>query len=173
MLRASFKYGFILGVLALSCGPVQAATDHTREQEAGRAAPAPVEIVEADSSPARVQLSATVTGLRSRDGDLLGYVFADERGFPRDLSRATKRVQLSASSDRVSFQVAPGRYAIVLVHDENKNGSLDKNFIGMPREGIGLSNFEFEGRPRRPPRWSEAAVQVDGRKTVEIKMNYF
>jgi len=26
------------------------------------------------------------------------------------------------------------------VHDENSNGKMDTNFIGMPREGVGASN---------------------------------
>jgi uncharacterized protein (DUF2141 family) len=38
----------------------------------------------------------------------------------------------------------PGTYGITLVDDENKNGTLDKSFFGMPKEGFGFSNFFIE-----------------------------
>ena len=36
--------------------------------------------------------------------------------------------------------VAPGRYGIVVLHDENENRKIDRNFIGLPKEGWGMSN---------------------------------
>jgi uncharacterized protein (DUF2141 family) len=41
----------------------------------------------------------------------------------------------------VEFDKLPaGEYAVSLFHDENDNKVLDKNFIGIPKEGIGTSN---------------------------------
>ena len=34
----------------------------------------------------------------------------------------------------------PGTYAAKVMHDENDNGKLDTNFMGMPIEGYGFSN---------------------------------
>ena len=34
--------------------------------------------------------------------------------------------------------VAPGEYSLLVIHDENRNGKLDKA-LGMPREGFGFS----------------------------------
>jgi uncharacterized protein (DUF2141 family) len=54
--------------------------------------------------------------------------------------------------------IPPGRYAIGLFHDENGNGELDKNFIGIPREGYGLSN---NVRPRfSTPSFEDVAFDV-------------
>jgi len=36
--------------------------------------------------------------------------------------------------------VAAGTYAVSAFHDENSNGKLDRNFMGIPREGVGASN---------------------------------
>jgi len=33
-----------------------------------------------------------------------------------------------------------GVYAVSIFHDENKNSTLDKNFLGIPSEGYGFSN---------------------------------
>ena len=67
-------------------------------------------------------------------------------------------------------EVAPGRYAISLFHDENSNKKLDKKLI-MPAEGYGFSRnapVVFG-----PPSFGSAAFPVDGGETREaIKMRY-
>lgn len=37
-------------------------------------------------------------------------------------------------------QVTPGTYAIAVFFDENGNGELDTNFLGIPKEEYGFSN---------------------------------
>ena len=39
-----------------------------------------------------------------------------------------------------SFEIPPGTCAIKLHIDENENGKLDANFIGIPKEQYGISN---------------------------------
>jgi uncharacterized protein (DUF2141 family) len=36
--------------------------------------------------------------------------------------------------------VPPGRYGVVVIHDENSNMKLDRNFFGIPKEGFGFAN---------------------------------
>lgn len=44
-------------------------------------------------------------------------------------------------STKISFDsIYPGRYAVQFYHDENHNGKLDLNFIGIPKESFGSSN---------------------------------
>jgi len=68
-------------------------------------------------------------------------------------------------------RVAPGRYAIALLHDENGNGKADRALSLMPREGYGFSR----DAPVRmgPPRFAQAAFDV-GRAPVRqtIRMRY-
>ncbi len=51
----------------------------------------------------------------------------------------------------------PGRYAVMITHDENGNGKLDTNLIGMPVEGYGFSN---NPRVMRKPTWDETRFDV-------------
>jgi uncharacterized protein (DUF2141 family) len=47
--------------------------------------------------------------------------------------------------------VAPNTYAVSVFHDENSNGKLDTNFMGIPREGVGASNgARFQGGRLEP-----------------------
>ncbi len=64
-----------------------------------------------------------------------------------------------------------GKYAAVIYHDENDNHKFDRNWIGMPTEGYGVSN-----NPEyflAPPSFEEAAFDVNGELThVEVNMDY-
>ena len=46
--------------------------------------------------------------------------------------------------------VPPGRYAAQAFHDENANSRLDRNVLGLPKEGMGVSNNAkmWMGRPK-------------------------
>ena len=54
--------------------------------------------------------------------------------------------------------VPPGTYAAQAFHDENGNGVLDRNILGIPEEAMGFSN----DAPMRmgPPRFDAAAFAV-------------
>jgi uncharacterized protein (DUF2141 family) len=38
------------------------------------------------------------------------------------------------------LDIASGTYALAVIHDENSNGKLDTNWLGIPTEGYGFSN---------------------------------
>jgi len=50
--------------------------------------------------------------------------------------------------------IPDGRFALLVFHDENDNGRLDKNFIGIPKEPLGFSN---RYKPKGPPSFNRAA----------------
>jgi uncharacterized protein (DUF2141 family) len=84
---------------------------------------------------------------------------------------ARTRARLGAADVAVGG-VPPGRYAVQAIHDENDNSELDRNLIGMPREGFGFSR----DAPMRlgPPRFSDAAVEIgEGGGSVTLSMRYF
>jgi len=70
-----------------------------------------------------------------------------------------------------AFQDIPaGTYAIAVFHDTNSNTKLDKNFFGIPKEGYAFSNNVFG--TFGPPDFDDASFELDGNKTVKIKMGY-
>jgi uncharacterized protein (DUF2141 family) len=59
----------------------------------------------------------------------------------------------------------------IAVVDENSNGKLDTNFIGMPREGAGASN-DAKGH-MGPPKFGAASFPYRGeRLEFTIHVNY-
>lgn len=58
----------------------------------------------------------------------------------------------------VMENLAPGDYGVVAIHDENKNRKLDRNFIGIPKEGFGFANNPHVGLSA--PAFAAAMVHV-------------
>jgi uncharacterized protein (DUF2141 family) len=100
------------------------------------------------------ELRLAINGVRSDRGEILVGLYQDADGFKNAIANAAKR-GLVPDRDRlvgtairakrgtqstVFTQLTPGRYAIIVIHDENDNGRLDENFLGAPTEGYGFSN---------------------------------
>ncbi len=66
--------------------------------------------------------------------------------------------------------LSKGKYAVNILHDENKNKKIDKGFI-MPIEGIGFSNYQSIGLTNRP-KFSKASFELNGNRKISVKVIY-
>src|SRR5579875_2911301 len=83
-----------------------------------------------------------VTGFRNDKGKAGGVIFASPAGWPEDRSKAVAHGGFDIRDRQVTeeFRVPPGRYGVAVIHDENANQKLDRNFLGIPKEGFGFAN---------------------------------
>lgn len=78
-------------------------------------------------------------------------LFKTADGFPVDPQKAAYRGQIKNITERTfhTFKNIPyGKYAVAVFLDENKNGKVDRNLIGMPKEPVGAANMTKLGKPR-------------------------
>jgi uncharacterized protein (DUF2141 family) len=115
-----------------------------------------------------------IVGVRNNKGQVLCALYASADGFPKDSHKAIRRDTSSISEKRGSCEfsgIEPGTYAVSVFHDENSNGKLDTNFLGIPREGVGASN-DARGH-MGPPKFDAAKFQfAGGRLNLKITINY-
>ena len=112
--------------------------------------------------------------VRSSDGLLPVELYDDNpEAFIKKAGRL-KRVRVDAIEGQTEMcftAPGPGRYAVVLYHDENANEKFDKNFLGIPTEGFGVSNnpgFSFG-----PPSHEDSAFVLNGEPLrLEIELTY-
>ena len=125
------------------------------------------------ASPENV-IHVEISGLRNDKGQVLCALFSSAEAFPKKADKAVARLTAKIAERQATCDftgVAPGTYAVSVVHDENSNGKLDTNFIGMPREGVGASN-DAKGH-MGPPKFSAASfAYVGGRLDLKIHVNY-
>ena len=121
------------------------------------------------------ELSLDVTDLVAEKGRLYVAVFSDAKAFPGDAEKAilSKIVDVHQTSEHVVVgDLAPGKYAVSIMQDENGNGKMDFNFLGIPKEGFGFSNNPtvYFG----PPSFNAAAIEVGASAVaVTIKTKHF
>lgn len=117
------------------------------------------------------QLNVTVTGIKTAQGKLIACLWTDKTGFPScSKSRTARRlvVPVTGTTMRLSFpDVRPGQYAVTVEHDENGDGKMGRNFIGMPTEGVGVSN-----NPGGMPGFAKSLVGVGAGTAIEVRMRY-
>jgi uncharacterized protein (DUF2141 family) len=107
------------------------------------------------------ELTVKVTDIRTFKGNVAIAVIDSETNWsPQGKPVAVQSV--AATGSEVTFHFAdlpPGAYALQVMHDENGNGKLDTNLLGVPTEGYGFSN---NPQVMRRARFDEARFKLDG-----------
>jgi uncharacterized protein (DUF2141 family) len=121
-------------------------------------------------------VEVTVTGIRSEKGQIAIGVFLDEESFRRE--KAYLEIQFPKKDIRdgvmtVSFSLEPGIYGLSLLDDENSNRKMEYNFLGIPKEGFGFSDYYHTGITR--PKFDHFRFTVVQGQDIKIKvrMRYF
>ncbi len=75
-----------------------------------------------------------VTGFRNDKGKAGGVIFASPAGWPEDRSKAVAHGGFDIHDQQVTeeFQVPPGKYAVVVIHDENAEPEAGPEFPRDP-----------------------------------------
>jgi uncharacterized protein (DUF2141 family) len=95
----------------------------------------------AGTAAGAADLVVEVPNPRSDDGTVIAGLHDGQTSFDNDAAIARERAPARTGGVRLVFAgLPPGRYAVVLYHDENDNRRIDRNFLGIPREGYGFSN---------------------------------
>lgn len=133
----------LIAVLVLSCGTVTA-------EELGT-------------------VNVELAGLAQASGNVYISVYdSDDDWLGKDVVMQRKVViaeALDGEVVRAALQLPPGEYALSIYYDENNNGTLDSNFIGIPKEPVAISN---NARPSfGPPKYEDAVFTLGAEPVVQ------
>ena len=128
----------------------------------------------AGNAPVPTTITVDITGLRNAKGMVWLCMSANPKLFPegcdKDPNRRSVSIKASDPGTLGIRDVAPGRYAIVLLHDENGNRKMDKTLF-LPKEGFGFSR----DAPVKmsAPKFEAAAFEVTGAPLrMKMKVRY-
>lgn len=130
----------------------------------------------AQSDPHGCTLRIQVDGFRNTNGNLGTALFTSPDGWPENMDKAFRHGpapidKTTHTATALWADLAPGNYAVVAIHDENSNHKLDRNFLGIPKEGFGFAN-----NPRvifSAPPFQAARVHVSCPETrITIHLQY-
>jgi uncharacterized protein (DUF2141 family) len=120
-------------------------------------------------SAQNVNLTVSVSGLKNDTGALKVGLYNSDGTFLRTTYKSILS-EIKSNGATVTFEGIPkGEYAISTYQDENSNGSLDRNEMGIPTEDFACSNNAkgFMG----PPKYQDAKFSIDKDSKIEIKFN--
>jgi uncharacterized protein (DUF2141 family) len=122
-------------------------------------------------------LTITIEKLRSSQGQVLLCIFSGESSDTAEFPDCTKgrpvrtaKMAISGGKVVMTFKgLKDGIYAVAAIHDENGNGQLDTNFIGIPVEGIAISNNpSLFGKPK----FRDGQFDLKGNASISIEAKY-
>ena len=125
------------------------------------------------SSESIGKLIVDISGFPSSDGFAMVALHNSEESYKggEDSAIAKTKTMVVGQKAQVVFTNLPyGWYGVSLYHDENSNGEMDKNAMGIPREAYGFSNNAkgFFGKPS----YKKIRFQLDSaEKQIAIKLN--
>lgn len=99
---------------------------------------------------AQGSIVAKLENIRNDRGVCRVCLFNSAYGFKHDQAVKCAVVNVSQRRSEARFDgVAPGTYALFVIHDENGNNKMDTNFFGIPKEGYGasLNRLPFAAAP--------------------------
>jgi uncharacterized protein (DUF2141 family) len=126
-------------------------------------------------TPNSATLTIRIANARNANGVVRIALFQTAEGFPGDASKALRTQPAKIDPQTLTAQtvfsgIPQGTYAVMVFHDENGNGKLDKNMVGIPKEGYGASNNP--AKRMRPPTFDETRFSLNSDQTIEIRLLY-
>jgi uncharacterized protein (DUF2141 family) len=113
----------------------------------------------AGASARAADLDITVADVRVAKGTLMIALVDSAAGWDDQAKAVAASTRKAAGAQEVFHfpNLPPGTYAAKVMHDENDNGKLDVNVMGMPVEGYGFSN---NPQVLRKPTFDEAKFDL-------------
>jgi len=112
-----------------------------------------------------------VKNVEHSDGYIDIKIYGSKESFLKE-DLAIEKVRKKATKGKTIVPISKiheGRIAIVVYHDEDNNGKLKTGLFWRPKEGYAFSN---NYKPKTPPKFSKASIELIHGKPVEIELNY-
>jgi len=123
--------------------------------------------------PKKPALVISVTNVKKSKGLVRVAVYRDnDKQWLEDKHAiSTQSVPARAGTTLVRVTgLAPGRYGVAVFHDEDSDGKLDTNLVGIPTEAYGFSRNP--GSKFGPPKLKDARfIYHRGGRKISIKVN--
>ena len=116
-------------------------------------------------------LTVNINGIKEIKGNLYVYLYSQSEGFPTKPEMAKKFVEVIVTAEKIHVKfenIQSGTYAVSVFHDVNSNREMDTNFLGIPKEPIGVSN-NAKGS-YGPPKFNDAKFSINANKTITLKI---
>jgi uncharacterized protein (DUF2141 family) len=115
---------------------------------------------------AQTNLILEIIGAQKDGGIIHLSLFNSEKSYEE--KKAYRSLVSNPDTAIVLLTLPAGDYVISIYQDNNSNGKLDTNFIGIPKEMFGFSNYDGRGFPGN---FNKHRIQVnDSTKNISVNL---
>ncbi|WP_414528779.1 DUF2141 domain-containing protein [Nodularia chucula] len=123
------------------------------------------------------KLTVVVEGIKNQNGEICMGVYSSSKGFPMSTDDVIKSACMQPTKDTVTHVFSglkPGSYAVAVVDDQNGDRKLNKDFLGIPKEGFGVSQNPTVSVFTGTPKFNDASFLLTPNQntTINILMKY-
>ena len=116
------------------------------------------------------KLTVNLTKIQSEEGEIIVAIYNSSDNYDNGLTFQEHKVKPVNGTVTLETHLPDGEYLVMLIQDLNMNGKLDTGFMGIPKEPVGISNYEGKGIPGR---FKKHKFSVNGDTEISIPMKYF
>jgi len=114
-------------------------------------------------------LMVEISGLKDASGNVYIAVYDSDSTWLSDEMVLNQKVDIADALDgdlvRTELLLPLGNYALSVFYDQDGDGELKTNFIGMPKEPIALSNNAVA--KFGPPKYSDAVFSLGAQPIIQ------
>ncbi len=114
-------------------------------------------------------LIVEISGLKETTGEVIVAVYDSDSTWLSDEAVLTRKVAIADALDgdlvRTELQLPMGDYALSVFHDQDGDGELDSNILGVPKEPVAISNNAVANFG--PPKFDEAVFTLGAEPLIQ------
>jgi uncharacterized protein (DUF2141 family) len=114
-------------------------------------------------------LIVEISGLKDASGDVYIAVYDSDSTWLSEETFKDAKLTIAEALDgdlvRTEMHLPLGNYALTVFYDEDNDGELDTNFIGIPKEPIAMSNNAVA--KFGPPKYEDAVFTLGAEPMIQ------
>ena len=94
-----------------------------------------------------VNVYLEINGITTDAGKIYVAIYSNENDYDNENSFIEFTLEPDSTTLNYNLDLPDGEYVVTLFQDSNSNGKLDTNIFGIPKEPVGITNYNGKGRP--------------------------
>lgn len=120
-------------------------------------------------------LEFKIDNLKNSDGNIIVSVYEDAKSFDEGMPLFRKTIPKKENMEDGTFKgqlsIPVGVYGLVFLDDENGDGEMTNNLLGLPKEGFSFSNFYLSGF-KKPKFTDFSFTHTKNLELIEVRLRY-
>lgn len=110
-----------------------------------------------------IKASIVITNVQPKTGYLYVAVYDSQEALKKNIPVQAFILETEQESITKTLTLPAGEYYVSAYQDVNNNEKLDTNFLGIPREPVGISNYSGSGIPGG---FDKHKMSIDAENTI-------